>query len=78
MEEESEILARLARLDMKNMLRAGDGGRLVERLSHSMGTGGPRGLGDPNDKTLSDYELNVVIPQRAIEVTKSEICSHHM
>ena len=74
MEEESDIVARLEQLDYQNMLRAGDGGRLKERTADSLARGGVRGLGDPCDKSLSDYELNVVIAQRALETAKMDIC----
>merc|ERR1711990_848668 len=47
-------------------------------MSSTLGTGGPHGLGDPADKTLTDYELDVLIPQRALETTKLEICGHYM
>ena len=67
MEEESDIVARLEQLDYQNMLRAGDGGRLKERTADSL-------AGDPCDKSLSDYELNVVIAQRALETAKLDIC----
>ena len=74
MEEESDIVARLEQLDYQNMLRAGDGGRLKERTAEARG--GVRGLGDPCDKSLSDYELNVVIAQRALETAKQDICGN--
>ena len=42
------------------------------------GTGGPLGLGQPADKTLTDYERDVIIPQRALETVKQEFCSQHL
>ena len=77
-ETEEMMMTRLKKLNLDQMLRDGDGGRLVERLVNTQGTGGPRGLGDPADKTLSDYERDVIIPQRALETVKQEFCSHHL
>ena len=77
-EEPEETMSRLKKLNLDEMLRNGDGGKLVERLVNTQGTGGPRGLGDPADKTLSDYERDVIIPQRALETVKQEFCSHHL
>ena len=77
-EEPEETMSRLKKLNLDEMLRNGDGGKLVERLVNTQGTGGPRGLGDPADKTLSDYERDVIIPQRALETVKQEFCHHHL
>ena len=77
-EETEETMSRLKKLNLDEMLRNGDGGKLVERLVNTQGTGGPRGLGDPADKTLSDYERDVIIPQRALETVKQEFCNHHL
>ena len=78
-EAEAEVMmSRLKKLDLEEMLRTGDGGRLVERLVNTQGSGGPRGLGDPADKTLSDYERDVIIPQRALETVKQELCQQHL
>ena len=77
-ETEEMMMTRLKKLNLDQMLRDGDGGRLVERLVNTQGTGGPRGLGDPADKTLSDYERDVIIPQRALETVKQEFCHHHL
>ena len=44
----------------------------------SQARGGPRGLGEPADKSLTDYELDVIIPQRALETVKQELCRHHL
>ena len=78
-DDETEVLmTRLKKLDLEEMLRTGDGSRLVERLVNIQGTGGPRGLGEPGDKTLTDYERDVIIPQRALETVKQEFCNHHL
>ena len=77
-ETDEMMMTRLKKLNFDRMLRDGDGGRLVERLVNTQGTGGPRGLGEPGDKTLTDYERDVIIPQRALETVKLEICSHHL
>ena len=78
-DDETEVLmTRLKKLDFDEMLRTGDGCKLVERLVNTQGTGGPRGLGEPSDKTLTDYEQDVIIPQRALETVKQEFCSHHL
>ena len=72
-DDETEVLmTRLKKLNFDEMLRNGDGGRLVERLVNTQGTGGPRGLGEPADKTLTDYERDVIIPQRALETVKQD------
>ena len=44
----------------------------------SQARGGPRGLGEPADKSLTDYEQDVIIPQRALETVKQELCRHHL
>ena len=77
-EDDADIVARLKKLDLTKMLMEGDRSNLVERMSSTLGTGGPHGIGHPADKTLTDYELDVLIPQRALETTKLEMCGDLM
>ncbi|XP_077274394.1 COX assembly mitochondrial protein homolog [Temnothorax americanus] len=42
-------------------------------LSHKLG-GGPKGLGDPNDRSLRKVEKDVLVPKLMRERTKSEKC----
>ena len=77
-DETEAMISRLKELNLDEMLRKGDGGKLVERLVNTRGTGGPRDLGEPADLTLTDYERDVIIPQRALETVKQEFCHHHL
>jgi len=37
-------------------------------------TGGPKGLGDPTDRTLNVFENERVLPQRAVDIAKIDLC----
>ncbi|XP_064090413.1 COX assembly mitochondrial protein homolog [Macrobrachium nipponense] len=38
-------------------------------------TGGPHGLGDPDDKSLRKVELEVMIPKKMRDIARAEKCS---
>ncbi|XP_060523238.1 COX assembly mitochondrial protein homolog [Cylas formicarius] len=36
--------------------------------------GGPKGLGDPNDKSLRKVEIDVLVPKKMREIARTEKC----
>ncbi|KAF5288313.1 hypothetical protein FQR65_LT12047 [Abscondita terminalis] len=41
-------------------------------------SGGPMGLGDPNDRSLRKVEIEVMIPKKMREIAKMEKCSQQV
>ncbi|XP_018324160.1 COX assembly mitochondrial protein homolog [Agrilus planipennis] len=41
-------------------------------------SGGPKGLGDPDDKTLRKVEVDVMIPKKMREVARNEKCTEEV
>ena len=48
-------------------------GERIERTGKKA-SGGPRGLGDPNDRSLNKMEEDPLIPQRMMDIAKTVLC----
>eukprot|EP00092_Neocalanus_flemingeri_P106708 GFUD01136934.1.p1 GENE.GFUD01136934.1~~GFUD01136934.1.p1 ORF type:complete len:166 (-),score=38.95 GFUD01136934.1:195-692(-) len=58
------------KFDFERYKKEGD---ITERTG-SQASGGPRGLGDPYDRTLNKKEEDPLIPQRVMDISKTVLC----